>query len=245
MNTATQTARTSTTTGTRIGRRGRFGVPAVAGVAYSSSWVLGLAIFTSSTDVRPSRHDLLATYTGHRVVSMVQFVLTEGIAAIALAVVVVALASAARRVGEQRLGRMVLAIGLSAVAVSLVQTALGLYFADWLVPGRHAASASRVFEAINRLDGVKMFLLAGLALAGFALMRRVPSLLPHWLTYVALGLAVAIVASGIGYLFLLNTLALAAWVSLPLLLVFVTGAGVALGRVRVELPHAREREHDR
>jgi len=65
------------------------------------------------------------------------------------------------------------------------------------------------------------------------------------LTYVALGLAVAIVASGIGYLFLLNTLALAAWVSLPLLLVFVTGAGVALGRVRVELPHAREREHHR
>ena len=37
-------------------------------------------------------------------------------------------------------------------------------FADRLVPGRHAVSTSRVFEAINRLDGVKMFLLAGLAL---------------------------------------------------------------------------------
>jgi hypothetical protein len=241
VNTAAQAARASTT----IGRRRAFGAPGVAGVAYSVSWVLGLAIFTSSTDVRPSRHDLLATYSGHRVVSMVQFVLTEGIAAIALAVVVVALAGAARRAGEQRVGRIVLATGLSAAAVSVVQAALGLYFADQLVPGHHAGSASRVYEAINRLDGVKMFLLAGLALAGFALIRRVPSLLPHWLTYVALGLAVAIAGSGIGYLFLLDTLALAAWVSLPLLLVFVTGAGVALGRVRVELQHGREREHHR
>jgi hypothetical protein len=35
---------------------------------------------------------------------------------------VVALAGAARRVGERRLGRLVLATGLSAAAVSLVQS---------------------------------------------------------------------------------------------------------------------------
>jgi hypothetical protein len=38
--------------------------------------------------------------------------------------------------------------------------------------------------------------------------------------------------SGIWYALLNNTFALAAWVSLPLLLVWVTGAGIVLGRAR-------------
>jgi hypothetical protein len=41
---------------------------------------------------------------------------------------------------------------------------------------------------------------------------------------------VAIVVSGVGYLLLIDSLALAAWASLPLLLVWVTGSGIALGR---------------
>jgi hypothetical protein len=51
---------------------------------------------------------------------------------------------------------------------------------------------------------------------------------PRWLCGDGVALAVAIVASGVGYRFLLNGLALAAWVSLPLLLVWVTGTGIVL-----------------
>jgi len=36
--------------------------------------------------------------------------------------------------------------------------------------------------------------------------------------------------SGIGYALLNNTFALAAWLSLPLLLAWVTGTGIVLGR---------------
>jgi hypothetical protein len=54
--------------------------------------------------------------------------------------------------------------------------------------------------------------------------------LPRWLGYTAALLTVALIASGAGYLLLNATLALAVFVSGPLLLVWVTGAGVALAR---------------
>ncbi len=114
-----------------------------------------------------------------------------------------------------------------------------------LIPDRRTGPAVTVFDAINRLDGVKMLLLAAVALAAFALLRAGHPPLPRWLAYESLALAVAIAISGVGYLLLLSGPALAAWVSLPLLLVWVTGVGVALARA--EGPsgrHAVERVHD-
>jgi hypothetical protein len=43
-------------------------------------------------------------------------------------------------------------------------------------------------------------------------------------------LAIAITASGLGYALLNNTFAVAAWISLPLLLIWVTGTGITLAR---------------
>jgi hypothetical protein len=70
-----------------------------------------------------------------------------------------------------------------------------------------------------------MFALA--AVAGCAVAT---GLLPRWLRYTALALAAAIAVSGIGYLLLLPGLATLAYVSGPLLLLFVTGVGIVLGR---------------
>jgi hypothetical protein len=204
-------------------------IAAAAGIGYTVSWVIGLAIFSSSTDLRVSDADLASTYAGHRGVVMAQYVLTEGLPAVLLAIVVVALARAAGAAGWERLGRIVLATGLAACAVSLVQCALGLYFAGRLIPDRRLGSAADVYEAVTRLDGVKMFLLAALAAVSFVLGRRVGAVLPPWLAWVAAALAVAIVVSGVGYLLLLGGPALAAWVSLPLLLVYVTATGIVVG----------------
>jgi hypothetical protein len=205
---------------------------ALAGIGYTISWIVGLAIFSSSTDVRSSGADLVSTYAGHRGVVVAQYVFTEGLPAVFLAVVVVALARAAAAAGWARLGRGVLASGLAACAVSLVQCALGVWFAWTLIPDRRLGTAVDVFEAINRLDGVKMFLLAALAAVAFVLGARVQVVLPLSLAWEAAALAAAITVSGVGYLFLLSGPALAAWVSLPLLLVFVTGTGVVVGRRR-------------
>jgi hypothetical protein len=54
--------------------------------------------------------------------------------------------------------------------------------------------------------------------------------LPRWLGDTAAFLTVALIASGAGYLLLNTTLAQAAFVSGPLLLVWVTGVGIALAR---------------
>jgi hypothetical protein len=87
-------------------------------------------------------------------------------------------------------------------------------------------TAQLLHEAVNRLNGVKMFALAVLAVAAVA-----ARLLPRWLAYLGVALAVSIVGSGIAYLLLIQSLAVLAYVSGVLLLLFVTATGVVLGRI--------------
>lgn len=210
-------------------RRGLLRAPAVAGLAYTASWLAGLAVAPSSTSVRSAGAQVVAGYAGHEGAAAAQFLLTEGTASLALAVVAIALGRAGLRAGAGRLARLARGTGTAAAAVALVQCALGLYLTLSVVPAGHASAAAAVTEAVNRLDGVKMFLLAGMAVAGTMMARRT-GLLPRWLQWSGVALAIAITVSGIGYALLDNTFALAAWLSLPLLLAWVTGAGIALGR---------------
>jgi hypothetical protein len=211
-------------------RHRRLRAPATAGVAYTISWVVGLFIFSASAQVHPSGARLIAAYSGHRGVAALQFLLTEGMPALALAVVVWALAGAARAAGERRLALTALGTGLGAATISFTQFLLGLYFTGRVIPDGDAGSAASVNATINRLDGPKMFLLAALALVGIALIRRGLLRAPRWLTYLGPALAATIAISGMGYLLLLSGPALLAWVSLPLLLAWVTSVGVILAR---------------
>ena len=215
---------------TSVGGRGRslITTPAVAGIAYTTAWVLGLAVWPSNLDVAATNAKVLATYSAHQGAAMTQYLLIEGLAAIALAVVVIELGQAARRRGAGRLGRAAVVAGLTAAALSLVQCALGLLLAGSVAPDGETDRAGRLFDLINRMDGVKMFALAALAVAGVGLVRR--AVLPRWLGYTAAFLTVALIVSGGGYLLLNTTLAQAVYVSGPLLLVWVTGTGVALAR---------------
>ncbi|HEY1487899.1 MAG TPA: hypothetical protein VGF84_17465 [Micromonosporaceae bacterium] len=195
----------------------RFPVPALAGIAYSLAWIAGLAVFSSSTNVRSTGAQIVAADSGHTAVLVAQFVLTEGVASIALAVVAVALGRA--------LGRAVVVTGVAAAVIALVQCALGITLTMSL---GQAGTVATLNDTINRLDGLKMFVLAAMAVA--AVRTTVRSPLPRWLRLVGAALAVAIIVSGLGYGLLNSSLAVAAWLSLPLLLVFVTGAGIVVGR---------------
>jgi hypothetical protein len=117
--------------------------------------------------------------------------------------------------------------GVAAAAISLLQCAVGLVLAGFLAPDGETRWAGRVFDLINRWDGVKMVALAAMAAAGVGLSRR--AVLPRWLGYVAVSLVAALLVSGAGYLLLSETPAQAVLVAGPLLLVWVTGAGVAVG----------------
>ena len=199
--------------------------PALAGIGYAAAWLAGLSIFSSSATVNSAGSQVVTGYTGHQAVATAQFALTEGLAALCLA----AVATAIGRAGESAWAARVVAVaGGAAAVISLAQCAIGVYLVNGAVPSGHAATAGALNEAITRMDGMKMLVLAGMGLAGAGLARR--GLLPRWLGYAGAALAVAITASGLGYLLLVSGLAAAAWVSLPLLLVWVAGAGTALGR---------------
>jgi hypothetical protein len=223
------TSQTLTTTAPAVtAPRARRLLPVAAGVAYSLSWVAGLLVFSSSTDVGSPGREVLAGLAGHEGAAAAQYLLTEGAAAAFLAVVTLALAGAARHAGSRRLVRITAATGLGAAAISLVQCAIGEYLTGVVAPAGKAGTAGTLTGVINQLDGVKMFVLAGFALAGAALARV--RVLPRWLGPTGWATAVALVASGVGYLGTIGALSAAAYVSLPLLLVLVTGAGIALGR---------------
>lgn len=204
-------------------------VPAAAGLAYTASWLVGLTVSPSSTNVRSTGAEVVAGYAGHQAAGVTQYLLTEGTASLALAVVAVAVGRAGLRAGAGRAARLTMGAGLAAAAIALVQCALGLYLIMSAVPADHIGVAAAISETVSRLDGVKMFVLATMAGAGTVLARQT-GVMPRWLRWTGMALVVAIIASGIGYALLNNTFALAAWLSLPLLLVWVTGAGIALGR---------------
>ena len=225
---APQTVVSASTTG-RARRSGLATVPAIAGLAYAASWVIGLAVAPSSTDVNSTGAQVITGFAGHQAAAAAQFLLTEGAASIALAVVAIAVGRAGVRAGACGPARLALGMAVAAASVALLQCALGLYLAISVTAAGHAGTAAALNDAINRLDGAKMFLLAAMAAAG-TVMARQTGLLPRWLRWTGVALVVAIIASGIGYALLSNTFALAAWVSLPLLLIWVAGAGIAVGR---------------
>ena len=70
-------------------------IPAAAGIIYALAWANGLLIAPASLRVTASGTEVVSAYAGHRAPAIAQAVLTEGVAGLALAVVVVALSRAA------------------------------------------------------------------------------------------------------------------------------------------------------
>jgi hypothetical protein len=193
-------------------------LPATFGIAYSVSWIAGLTVGAPAPTFADSGSEIIRELSGHTGAFTTQFLLTEGLPAIGLAVVALALA---RTTHSPLASRLAAVTGVAAALISFTQFLLGLALARAGSPD----SAHLLFELVSRFDGAKMFLLAGLAVAAV-----LTGLLPRWLNYTAIAMAVAIVASGIGYLFLIQGLATLAYVSGPLLLVVITGTGLVLGR---------------
>ena len=71
----------------------------VPGIAFTLSWIAGLAIPAPSPKLTASGAEIIAALAGHGTAVAAQFALTEALPAAALAIVSVALARAARRSG--------------------------------------------------------------------------------------------------------------------------------------------------
>lgn len=77
-------------------------IPAAAGIIYALAWVSGLLIAPASLRVTASGTEVVSAYAGHQAPAIAQVMLTEGVAGLALAAVVVALSRAARGHGHCR-----------------------------------------------------------------------------------------------------------------------------------------------
>lgn len=196
------------------GRHRLLTVTGAVGVGYTLSWVAGLAVPAPSPKFSASGAQIVSAVAGHAPPLAAQFALTEGLPAVGIAVVAIALA----RVSGSRLVRIA---GITAAVISVLQFCLGI----WLAATSSPVTAHVLFQMVNRMDGGKMLALAVLGAAGAA-----ASALPRWLRCTGAALAVAIAASGVVYLLLLQSLVLLAGPALVLLLAFITGAGIWLGR---------------
>ncbi|WP_042408091.1 hypothetical protein [Streptacidiphilus carbonis] len=202
--------------------------PAVVGVAYSLSWVAALSVGPGNVSATADGHQVVAAYAGQTAGATAQYLLSEGLPAVGLAVVGLALAGAARRAGLLRAARTTALAAVAAAAISAVQCLLGVFLVLSAVPSGATGEAHLLFELVNRMDGVKMLVLAVLALAGASLSRS--GVAARWLRHPGYALAVTIAGSGIGYLLLLGGFTSLAYLSLPLLMLWVTGTGISLSR---------------
>ena len=201
-------------------RRWLLTIPGLVGLGYSLSWIAGLAVPAPSPAFGAPGAEVVAALAGHGPAIVTQFALTEGLPAVGIAVISVALARAARRSGATRAGRFALVSGLAAAIISAIQFGLGVALTATSAPG----PAHLLYASVDRLDGVKMLALAVLGAAAAAM-----PVLPRWLRYTGIALAITITCSGLVYLLLAASLAAAAGPALVLLLAFMTGCGIMIG----------------
>ena len=200
-------------------------LPAGAGIGYLAAWVTGLALWPSNLALNATSTQVAASYRAHPAPAVSQYLLVEGLAGLLFGVVLaMTLVSAGRRQGRAAGGAGALAAG--AVLISLSQCVLGLILTG-AATAHDAARAGDLFALVNRLDGVKMLALAGVAAYLAASRRR---RLPRWLQIVAGLAAVSLVVSGLSYLLLANAMASAVYIAGPLLLLWITATGIWLTR---------------
>lgn len=222
--TTTTTVPTATTaTDHPTAARRRLTAPGAAGLTYVGAWVAGLVAFPPGPAQDAPAAEVGRFYADHAGAATAQAVLVHGVAAVALLAVLLAVRARGRSTPLAH------AAGVTGVALSLVQLALEVWRGAWA--GSHpATTVDALFDAVNRLDGLKMLafaVLIGAAVGAF----RASGLSGPRMVVVGWSAVVALVVSGAGYLVASPVLGAAAFASLPLLLLWVAATGVAAGRV--------------
>ncbi len=213
-------------------RPGRLGyLPGYAGAAYLVAWVAGLAVWPSNLALNSPSAQIAASYRAHHGAAAIQYLLVEGLAGVLFGIVI---AAAAARIRPGRADRgdraagpgagwiSAAVLGAGAVLISLTQCVLGLALTG-AATGHQVARAGELYAAVDRLDGVKMLALAGVAAC--LVIARGRGQLPRWLRVIAALAALALVASGVSYLLLAQGGAGLVYLSGPLLLAWIAGTG--------------------
>lgn len=218
----------ATVASTRQSRRVR--QLAWAGIVYVLAWVIGLFLAPSSPDAFAPAATVNDYFVAHRSAALLQALFVHGLAGIALAVFAFALwgylAVAFNRSGPTGL---VLGFGLLAAAVSLLQFALAIATYTH-VGGQGSVGGTRaLFNAINKADTVKLFLLAFFIAAATVAARRARAF-PRWVLWEGILAVPLLVIGGLAFVVDAGALDLFLAVSLVLLLLWVAAASIVILR---------------
>ena len=202
---------------TRSGRS-----PRVGALIYIGCWVVGLTMFPAGPALDEATGAVVDFYARHATASALQAGMVHGVAAVALLAVVLAMRSRGVTGATVR-------AGVAAVALSLVQFVLEVVRAIE-ADGKNPTTIDGLFDVVNRIDGVKMVALAVMIGTSRRALRAAGVPVARAFGIVARATAAALVVSGVGYVVLDRTVAMAAFVSLPLLLISVGAIGWSLSR---------------
>ncbi|MBI3353553.1 MAG: hypothetical protein HY034_01500 [Nitrospirae bacterium] len=202
------------------------GVAMIAAIAYVLSWIIGLSLNTPihSLSLNATSQQITNAFAGHQTAVALQFGFTEVVAGLMLAIMVLAVATLARKAGAKQSSQLLLITGLTTATLSIVMGMLGLWLIYFIIPGGDTTNIQQIYNIINRIDGPKMWLLAAMALSSIGLAAH--GVIPIWLKYVGIALAVALLFSGIAYGLLINNFAWTAYISGVLLLFWVGAVGI-------------------
>lgn len=184
-------------------------------ISYVLAWCVGLAIGAPQLGPGDSGEMVIAAYAAAPA-ALPQAVLTHGVAGVLIGLLAYLHARPQRGLTASR-RRLTAAAGVTATILSLAQLA----GEAMLVRGTPSGGeAERLWALIAVLDGAKMLALALLIVASGPLSRN------RFSTALAAAAAISLVVSGVGYLSLNPALMAAAFVSLPLLLLWAIGSSL-------------------
>jgi hypothetical protein len=197
-----------------------------AGLVYVAAWLIGLATAPSAPSPDAADATVQAFYADNGSAALLQATLVHGIAGIALAVFVVALAHRLAAAGAPT--TLVLAAGLAAAAVSLVQYAMEIAL-NRAADGGHLSASATLFHAVNIADTVKLVLLA-VAIAAATRLAASNDAFPRWVRALGYAVVPTLVLGGLAFVVTSDALSALLALSLLLLLVWVGAVAVIAAR---------------
>jgi hypothetical protein len=200
-----------------------------AAVVYVAAWLLGLATAPSAPSSDATDAAIQSFYSANGSAALLQATLVHGIAGVALAVFVASLARHLRTSGSDR-DKLVMAAGLGAATVSLVQYAMELGL-NRAAEDRHMSTSATLFHAVNVADALKLVLLAGAITAASRLAANARAF-PRWVRGLGHATAPILVLGGAAFIVTSDALSALLALSLLLLLLWVGAAAVTVASRR-------------
>ncbi len=203
-------------------------LPAFFGFVYVVVWVVGLLIPTGSLSASMSNADIQQVLLAHQLAWTVQVYLIDGVAGISILPFAVAAANLFQAADEKNFARVVLAAGIAAGGISLVQAGVQqtLVNPDLLVS--EDIPFRTLLVLVNQIDTFKL-----MALALLSISTSIPGLrtrlIPAWINWLGIILTIALLLGGFSFIFVNSILTTVLFASLPMLLVWVgTVSAVAM-----------------